>query len=218
VTPARVPRPTKNLSAQKFAGAARGATASVEQLIQGLNSDCARYKYGCAKALRRLSEKRPELLYPHFEFFVQLLDHPNKILQWQGAFVLAGLTQVDVKNKFEPIFAKYFSPVPGPVMITAANVIQGAARIALAKPELADRIAAEILKVAKARYQTPECRNVAVGHAILALGHFIRVVTEPAPVLLFVRKQLQNSRPATRKKAAAFLQRYAATSLRQSEL
>jgi hypothetical protein len=92
-------------------------------------------------------------------------------------------------------------------MITAAYVIRGGARIAQAKPPLADRIAAEVVKVARARYQTPECRNVAIGHAILALGEFFDLLNRPGAVLQFVRQQVNNSRPATRKKAEQFLKR-----------
>jgi hypothetical protein len=90
-------------------------------------------------------------------------------------------------------------------MITAANVIQGGARIAHARPHLAERIAAEVLKVAKARYQTPECRNIAIGQAILALGSILPLLRNPAPAVHFIRKQARNTRPATRKKAEQFL-------------
>ncbi len=176
-------------------------------LIGGLEAKEARFKYGCAKALRLLSEQRPELLYPHFDFFARLLAHQNKLLQWEAAFVLSQLARVDTGDKFAGVFTTYFSPISGPVMITAATVIQGGARIARAKPRLAERIAAEILKVARARYQTPECRNIAIGHALLALGEFFDLLDDPRPVLRFVRKQLNNPRPATRKKAAQFLKR-----------
>jgi hypothetical protein len=178
-----------------------------EELTRGLEADKARIKYGCAKALRIVSQERPELLYPHFDFFVRLLDNENKILQWEAAFVLSQLARVDTDDKFAAIFDKYFSPIIGPTMITAANVIRGGARIGQAKPHLADRIAAQVLKVSRARYQTAECRNVAIGHAILALGDFFDRLNNPRRVLHFVRKQITNSRPATCKKAAQFLKR-----------
>jgi hypothetical protein len=92
-------------------------------------------------------------------------------------------------------------------MITAANVIQGGARIARAKPQLADNIAAQVLKVEKANYQTAECRNVAIGHAVTALGEILDLLSEPAPILRFVRRQLKNPRPSTRKKAEQFLKK-----------
>ena len=95
----------------------------------GLAADEARFKYGCAKALRILSEQRPELLYPHFDFFARLLAHENKLLQWEAAFVLSQLARVDTGDKFAGIFRRYFSPISGPVMITAATVIQAVIRL-----------------------------------------------------------------------------------------
>ena len=177
----------------------------VPGILEGLNADKPRIKYGCAKALRLVSEQSPDRLYRHWDFFVHLLDHENKILQWDAAFVLSHLARVDAQDRFAAIFKKYFSRIPGPAMITAANVIQGSARIAQAKPRLADRIATEVLKVAKGRYQTAECRNVAIGHAIVALGDILPLLRRPAPAIQFVRKQTKNPRPATRKKAERFL-------------
>jgi hypothetical protein len=174
-------------------------------ILGGLDADKPRVKYGCAKALRLIGELRPDVLYPYFDLFVRLLDHGNKIMQWEGVIVLSHLARADVDDKFPAVFAKYFSPIPGPVMITAANVIQGGARIAQARPTLADRIAGEILKVGAARYRTPECRNVAIGHAIVALGAMRPLLHRPAAAVRFVRRQLKNSHPATRKKAERFL-------------
>jgi hypothetical protein len=177
----------------------------ISEIAEGLKADKPRVKYGCAKALCLISEQRPDLLYPQFDFFAGLLDHENKILQWDAAFVLSHLARVDDDDKFATIFAKYFSPIAGPVMITAANVIRGGARIGQVKPHLAGRIAAEVMKVGTARYQTPECRNIAIGHAILALGDLLPRLRHPAAVVQFVRSQTTNPRPATRKKAEQFL-------------
>ena len=193
------------LNPPRLARAAAGNPRLLPDIFKGLDADEARIKYGCAKALCLLSAQSPNLLYPHFDVFVRLLDHENKILQWNAAFLLSQLARVDVQNRFDRIFKKYFAPIPGPVMITAANVIAGGARIAQAKPQLADRIAAEILKVGRARYQTPECRNIAIGRAILALRELLPLLHAPGPVVRFVRRQTTNPRPATRKKAERFL-------------
>jgi len=185
--------------------------ALVTEVMEGLHADTARVKYGCAKVLRLICERAPEVVYPHFDVFVRLLDDENKILQWEAAFVLSHLARVDTKNKFEAILARYLAPIPGPVMITAANVIGGAARIAVARPRWADRIAREVLKVSRARYQTAECRNVAVGHAIEAFGQFYHLLQKKTPVVRFVKGQLKNSRHATREKAERFLQKQTVT-------
>jgi hypothetical protein len=91
----------------------------------------------------------------------------------------------------------------------AANAIAAAASIALAKPHLADRIVKEILKVERATYTTPECRNVAIGHAIRSFDRFLGHVKNRRAVLAFVTRQLDNPRPATSKKAGTFLKRWA---------
>ena len=93
-------------------------------------------------------------------------------------------------------------------MVGAANAIAAAANVALAKPHLADRIVKEILKVERASYQRPECRNVAIGHAIKSFDRFFRHVKNRRPVLAFVTRQLDNPRPATRGKAERFLKRW----------
>jgi hypothetical protein len=63
------------------------------QIINGLSSDKAAIKFGCAKALRLVSRQKPELLYPQFEFFVALLDHKNKVFQWEGIDILSQLAR-----------------------------------------------------------------------------------------------------------------------------
>ena len=174
----------------------------------GLDAPAARVKYGCLKDLRRLSEEEPQLVYPDFEKFVRLLDHPNSIFRWNAAHILANLARVDHTRKIEPLLGKFLQPVGGPQMIAAANVMQAAAVIAAAQPRLADTLAAGILAVGRAKYETEECRNVAIGHAIQSLDRFFASIPRQRAVVSFVRRQLDNPRPATRSKAEKFLKKW----------
>ena len=177
------------------------------EIIDGLGADRTSVKYGCAKILRIVSDEAPGLLYPRFDYFAGLLDSDHNILKWEGIYVIANLAAVDTEDRIEEIFVRYFAPIPGPALITAANVIGGAAKIASAKPHLADRIVRELLKVEKAQYKTTECRNVALGHAIKAFDQFFDQIRDKGPVIAFVRRQLDNTRNATRKKAEVFLKK-----------
>jgi hypothetical protein len=179
----------------------------LSEIFEGLNSDQANIKYGCDKILRLVSEKAPALLYPYFDFFAGNLNSENTFLKWGAIHILANLAAVDAENKFERIFDKYFAPTPGPVLITAANVINGAAKIALAKPELTERIAQSLLQVEKAKYKTAECRNIALGHVIKSVDQFFGQIKDQEPMLKLVRRQLKNSRNATRKVAEKFLKK-----------
>ncbi len=181
----------------------------IDALFEGLGSKTARVRYGSAKILRMVSEQAPDLLYPWWDSFVRLLDNDNAFLRWGATQSLGNLAAVDREDKLEPVLDRFFAPILGREMIGAANTIGAAASIAQAKPHLADRMVKEILKVERASYQRPECRNVAIGHAIKSFDRLFGHVKNKRPVLAFVTRQLDNPRPATRKKAEKFLKRWA---------
>jgi hypothetical protein len=181
---------------------------AVEQLIDAVSSPMARLRLGAAKALRTLSEREPDLLYPHFEFFDTLRRSGNSVLRWNAMLVMGNLAPVDDDEKADAILDDYLAPIRGPHLIDAANTMRGATAMAVAKPHLADRIARAILEVEAAHYKTPECRRVATGHAINAFARLMPLVTDKSALQLFVARQLKNSRAATRKKAEAFLRRF----------
>jgi len=180
----------------------------IAEAIDGLSSRKASIRYGCGKVLRIISERHPEALYPHIDTFIKLLDSDNNIMRWEGIHVIGNLACIDNGKKIDAILTKYLKPIKGPVMITAANVIGGAARIAAAKPYLAERIATEILKVEHAEYATDECRNVALGHALDAFELFFDNIKNKQPVINLATKQKDNTRNSTRKRAEKLLQKW----------
>ena len=142
------------------------------------------------------------------DFFVTNLDSDNNFLKWGAIHVFANLAAVDSENQFEKIFDKYFAPIPGPVLITASNVVKGAPKIAKSKPALTARVARELLKVEKARYKTDECRDIALGIASKSFEQFYDQIEDKATVIKLIKKQLNKTRNATQKKAADFLKKH----------
>jgi hypothetical protein len=186
----------------------------IAELIDSLKVEKRAVKFSYEKVLRLTSERRPELIYPYFEVFAGLLDSDNSILKWGAIMTIANLASVDEQKKFEAIFKKYYSPISGPTMITAANIIGSSVKIALAKPELTESITKEILKVEEAKYQrhgklSPECRNVAIGHAIDSFEKFFEQIEDKKAVLTFVKRQLKNTRKQVAKKAERFIRKHA---------
>ena len=177
------------------------------EVLEGLSAEKPGVKYGCAKILRIISEQAPAVLKPELDFFVALLDSDNKILKWNAILIIGNLAQVDSRKTIDKVLDKYLQPVGGPELVTAANVIGGAARIALAKPRLTDTIVKELLKVSRARYRTPECRHVALGQVIDALDQVFDRIEDKEPVIRLVKRQLKSPRNATRKKAQRFVKR-----------
>src|ERR1019366_8022744 len=177
----------------------------IGEVLVGLGSRRAGVKFGASKALRILSERVPEALYPHFDFFAAMLDHENQILKWNAMLTLANLARVDREGKIEAILDRYLDPISGPDMITAANAIRGASIIGVAKPHLVRRILLRILRVERAEYATPECRNVVIGHALRAIEPLADLLPDRRVLRLFAARQLGNPRPATSAKARKFL-------------
>jgi hypothetical protein len=199
----------KDADKEKLAAAVVKQPELLSEIFAGLSSDVATVKYGSVKILRIISESEPAVLYPKINFLFDLLDSGNQILKWGGIIIIANLAAVDSKRKIDKILKKYLAPISGPELITAGNVIGGAAKIGLAKPKLTDRIVDEILKVEKARYQTTDCRNVALGHAIEALAKLFEQSKRRENILRLAKKQLKNPRNATRKKAEKFIKKLA---------
>ncbi len=187
---------------------------TMEELVEGVMAPKGTLRYGFEKVLRAISEQRPELVYRFFDRLVDLLDSKNSFLKWGAILTIANLTAVDSEGRFEKVFRKYYAPITGPVMVTAANIIGGSAKIISAKPELAQRITRWILKVEKAEFErhgepSPECRNVALGQAIETFDQVFDKIDNKATVVRFVKRQLKNMRPQVVKKAEEFLAKHA---------
>ena len=210
------------LTALAVRGADIGALAArliadspqIPGLVDALQAEKNAKKYAYEKILRFVSERRPDLIYPHFDVFAGLLDSENNFLKWGAIRTVANLAAADGRKRFERIFRKYFDPIGGPVMITAANIIGSAVTIARAKPELAAAIAKEILRVERAKYllkgsPSPECRNVAIGHAIDSFDKLHDLIGNRTEVAAFVKRQLKNPRDPVAKKAGQFLRKHA---------
>ena len=187
------------------ADAAERSSELIEEVLAGVGAGRATVRFGASKALRILSGRVPELLYPHFDFFVAMLDGDNHILQWNATITIANLACVDRDSKIETILDRYLDLISGANMISAANAIRGAAIIGVAKPYLVKRIVQRIMRVERAKYATPECRNVAIGHALSALIVLADRLPDPRAARLFAARQLGNPRPATSSKARKFL-------------
>ena len=183
----------------------------IPDIINGMSSTKAAIRYGCGKVLMQLSEEIPEKLHPYLDKFIGFLDSSYRIIIWQAMAIIANLTTVDKDNKFDEIFDKYYSFLDDPYMVTVANLIGHSGKIALAKPNLINRITNKLLKVENIKttpHLTDECKKVITEKAILSFGMFFEHVEKKNEVISFVKKQLNSSRKTLRTKAEDFLNKW----------
>jgi len=189
-----------------------GNRKQISLVVEALQVEKSTKKYAYEKVLRLVSEKNPEQIYPYFDVFRKLLNSDNSFLKWGAIMTIANLTAVDSQNRFEDILRKYYAPIKGSALVTAANIIGSSVKIVHAKPMLADSITQEILKVEKANFlnkgvPSPECRNVAIGQAIDAFDGFFDLIGPKTKVMNFIKRQFGNTRNQVVKKAERFMRR-----------
>jgi hypothetical protein len=173
--------------------------------LADLASDNPRTKYGRAKSLLAIARKNPESLHPYRRFFLKLLRSENNILKWIAIDILGYLSSVGWRTRVEPLLNDLTGFLHQGKLITANHAIGALAHVALARPAHRDRVTAELLSVEHVSFESEECRNIALGKVIEALGLCWEDAGLNKGVIDFVGRQTTNSRPATRKKAEKFL-------------
>jgi len=197
----------KSVSVESVAKKVTNDKKLLDDLLDYTSSDKAVVKYKSLKVLTLLSEEQSELLYHKWDFFVKLLDDENTFLRTIGATIIANLTRNDKENKFETIFDRYYDLLEDESMINAANVAMRSGIIAKAKPHLQDKITNKLLDIDKTHHSS-ECKNIIKGKAILSFGEYIDDYENKDKIIQFVKKELKNTRSATRKKAEKLLKKW----------
>ncbi len=173
-----------------------------------LLSEDPRIRYGCAKNLLAVAAEKPSEIYPDLDFFVKFLNGKNKVLKWTAIDIIGAVSRVDDADKVDKLIGKLFGLLNAGNMITANHAITALANIARAKPAYQTEITRELLRIEHYNYDTDECRNIAIGKVILAIGTYFNKLEDKEKTIEFVRRQTQNTRNATRKKAGQFLKKY----------
>jgi hypothetical protein len=183
----------------------------IPTLLVGTASPKATVRYGCASVLVDLCGKHPDKLYPYFDGFVALLDSKHRILTWNALAAIANLTAGDSEGKFDANFERYYGFLGSEYMVTVANVVGYSARIAKNKPYLADRIAAELLKVENLKttpHLTEECKLVIAQRTIQTFESLFYLVENKKGLVDFAQKYQNSSRNSLKKEAELFLEKF----------
>ncbi len=200
----------KSMTKKELLEKVKHNSSLIPEILRGVSSSKPGIRYGCAKVLMDLSEDHPERLYPYMDFFTDLLDSKYRILTWNAIAIIANMTTIDKDNKFDAIFKKYYSLLNDEYMVTVANIVGHSGKIALAKPNLAQKIADELLKVeniSTTPHLTDECKRVIAEKAIGSFDLFFDRIEDKKKVISFVRNHAKSPRKTLRTKAETFLEK-----------
>jgi hypothetical protein len=179
----------------------------LSELIQNLKTKQETIRFNSSKALNLISKKNPEVLYSEWDFFFDLLDGDNTYWKCSAIPLIANLTTVDKKKKFETMFERYFDLMNDRSFIPAAYVARSAATIAKAKPKLQSKITEKLLRIDDTRHD-PQRRDLVKSDIIEAFDEYFEEAENKKEIIEFVKQQLKCDSPKTRKTAAKFLKKW----------
>jgi hypothetical protein len=199
----------KKVSVESLAKRAKKDRAFLKKLLESNESDITKVKYKSAKVLRFISEENPEVLYPFWDHFEKRLSSDNTFLRSDAMFVIGNLTAVDKKGRFEKVFNLCYKQLDDESMIPSANLAGISGKIAIANPNLQTKIINRLMKIDSTDH-SDECKNIIKGKAIDSFSQFYDMTSSAnqKKILSFVKNELKNKRPGTRKKAERFLKKW----------
>jgi hypothetical protein len=177
------------------------------ELLQRILSKDDRTRYTSFKALMFISEERPELLYPHWNYFANMLDSENTHSKYIAIYLIASLTRVDTESKFEKIFDRYYRLLDDKSIIPSAHVARNSGKIVKAKPELQAKITGKLLSIDGTHHKLSH-KELIKSEAIEAFDEYFGEAKDRKKIMAFVKEQLKSKSPKARKNASEFLKRW----------
>jgi len=177
---------------------------ALDALLDGLTSKEDTYRYNCFEVLLRISESRPQVLYPQWDHLVELLGSSNGFYRSMALRLIANLTGADEEERFETIFERYFDLLDDEKVMVARYLVQSAEVIARRKPHLLEGIAEKLLGIEQTHH-TEGRKALVKADALEFLETFFEELPDKERALAFAEGLLTSSSPKARKAAQAFL-------------
>ena len=196
----------KNAAIEGVAKKALADKGLLAEIMGGLKEKNEALRYNCHKVLMELTREHGEVLYPYWEYLVEMLDGNNAYRKLSAVQLIARLCKVDKEGRFDKIFDMFFSLLGDRGTILAAYVAANSGKIAVAKPHLRERITGMLIDIDRV-YQGKQ-PEMTKAYIIEAFGEYFEAAEDKEKIKEFVRKQLDSGSPKARKEAKAFLNKW----------
>jgi len=182
---------------------------SVEELIEGLQSDNARIRDRYFYELLHISEETPEKLYPAWDSIAAIFRKPEVSNRFVAIQLLANLVRVDTDGKFDQLFDEFYALISHESPVVSPHIAGLSGKIMLAIPHLLPKIIPILLDIEALN----NCR-----HPELLKSYVIEAFDEAFDILPpetqrdavgFAEKHVDSTSPKTRGTAKKFLEKRA---------
>jgi hypothetical protein len=145
------------------------------------------------------------LLYSKWDYFANLLSSNNHYHRYISINILANLVAVDIENKFEDTYDKYFSNLDDKKPMVPGQAALNSGKIAKAKPNLQTQITNRSLYIEKT-YRGKQI-DLIKGYAIEAFNEYFAESSDKNKILNYVNEQLNSKSPKTKRLAKEFMKK-----------
>jgi hypothetical protein len=155
------------------------------------------------RTLQVISEEKPEFLYPLWDYFQEMLLSNKNYYKYIAIYILANLTRVDDKNKFNTIFDEYYGILGGDKVMNASHVAANSPIIIKNKPELQLKIIEKLINIDT--IHQGKHKELVKAYAIESLRKIYPDADNKEEIVEFVKAQLNSPSPKTKDMAVCFL-------------
>jgi hypothetical protein len=180
---------------------------ALREILSGIVSKHDAYRYNCLKVLLQISETQPLVLYPEWDYFVELLQSDNSFSQYPAVHIIATLVEADEDDRFDAIFDTFYSLLDDESVMIAGHVAGVSGKIAKAKPKLQTRVTKRLLDIDATHFE-PGRKDLIKSYAIESFDAYFEEAENKEEIVEFVRRQLDCTSPKTRKSAKSFLRKW----------
>ena len=196
----------KDINPNMFAKKIIENPSLINQYLDGLLSKNETYRFNCFKILYNVSEKKPDLLYSHWDFFITHMRSNNNYHKMSAILIIANLTSVDAENRFEDVFDEFFENLKSKKTIVPIYIVKSSGKIVNHKPDFEGKITDLLLNIENIhRGKQIELVKSAV---IESFSEFYEKAEKKDEIIRFVKNQIDSDSPKTRKSAKEFLIKY----------
>ena len=119
-----------------------------EAIVRGLRAGNRRIENGCAEIASLLSEKHPEVVYPHVSVIIENLGAKEPVLRWEAACTLGNLAAVDRDGQVFGCLKTLFGFLNDKSIVLQGHSVKALAKIAKAHPREAPTILKKLMEAA----------------------------------------------------------------------
>jgi len=177
------------------------------EVYKGVTSKDDSVRYPNAIALEILSNEHPEMIYPEWDFFIDLLNRRKAYSKSIAIKTIANLTRVDTEDRFDNLFNDYYNELNDKSVIVSRQLAINSGKIAKAKPKLQTKITNKLLSIDKTHHNLNR-KDLIKGDIIGAFSEYYEEIESKMEIIEFVKKQLKSTSPSTVKKAKEFLKKW----------